>query len=124
MTFDLDTAWRDTRRYLTENASLLAIMGGIFVFLPYLAMLIAMPLVADMPEIPEGANFDVSMDALNTFYGQIWWMILLVSVITTIGQLAMLALLGRKPHPTVGEAIRIGGKAIGDGRMQSGRKSA
>lgn len=112
MTFDLDIAWRDTRRYLSENAGLLAIMAGIFVFVPYAALLIAMPLVADMPKVPEGATFEVSMAALNTFYGQVWWMFLLVTIVATIGQLAMLALLGRKPHPTVGEAIRIGGKAI------------
>ncbi len=112
MTFDLDTAWRDARRYLTENAGLLAIMGGIFVFLPYAAVMVLMPLAADMPQIPEGANFNVTMEALNTFYGEVWWMLLLVSIIVTVGQLAMLALLGRKPHPTVGEAIGIGAKAI------------
>lgn len=112
MKFDLDTAWRDTRRYLTENAGLLTIMSGIFVFLPYAAMLILMPLVAEMPDVPEGASFQVAMDALTAFYGEVWWMFLLVSIIVTIGQLAMLALVGRKPHPTVGEAITIGGKAI------------
>ena len=112
MTFDLDTAWRDTRRYLTENAGLLAIMGGIFVFLPYAAMLILMPLVAEMPDVPEGANYQVAMDAMQNFYSKTWWMFLLVSIIGTVGQLAMLALLGRKPHATVGEAIGIGGKAI------------
>ena len=112
MKFDLDTAWRDTRRYITENSSLLAIMAGIFVFLPYAAMLILMPLVADMPDVPEGASYQVAMDALQGFYARTWWMFLLVSIIVTIGQLAMLALLGRKPHPTVGEAIGIGGKAI------------
>ena len=112
MTFDLDTAWRDTRRYLTENAGLLAIMAGIFVFLPYAAMLILMPLVATMPDVPDDASFQVAMDALTRFYGEVWWMFLLVTIVVTIGQLAMLALIGRKPHPTVGEAIRIGGKAI------------
>ncbi|MDG6077838.1 hypothetical protein E3U23_01320 [Erythrobacter litoralis] len=112
MKFDLDTAWRDTRRYLTENTGLLATMSGIFVFLPYAAMLILMPLVAEMPEVPEGASFDIAMEALSAFYSQVWWMFLLVSIIVTIGQLAMLALIGRRPHPTVGDAIRIGGKAI------------
>lgn len=112
MAFDLDTAWRDTRRYLTENAGLLAIMGGIFVFLPYAALLIALPRIADMPQIPASENLDVTMNALNTFYGQVWWLVLLVSIVATIGQLAMLALIGRKPHPTVGEAIGIGAKAI------------
>ena len=112
MKFDLDTAWRDTRRYLTENAGLLAIMAGIFVFLPYAAIQILMPLVAEMPVLPEGANLQVVMDAMQPFYARTWWMLLLVLIIVTIGQLAMLALLGRKPHPTVGEAIGIGGKAI------------
>ena len=112
MKFDLDTAWRDTRRYLTENAGLLAIMSGIFVFLPYAAMLVLMPLVATMPQVPEGTNYEVAIDAMSAFYSEIWWMVLLVTIILTVGQLSILALIGRRPNPTVGEAIMIGGKAI------------
>ncbi len=112
MKFDLDTAWRDTRRYLTENSGLLAIMAGIFVFLPYAVMLVLMPLVADLPDVPEGASYEVAAEAMTAFYGKVWWMFLLVGIILIVGQLAILALIGRRPPPTVGEAIMIGAKAI------------
>ena len=35
MKFDLDTAWKDTMGLLTRNLGLLAVVAGVFFFLPY-----------------------------------------------------------------------------------------
>lgn len=112
MKFDLDTAWRDTVRLARDNSGLLTAIAGIFVFLPYALVMVLLPLVAEQPEVPDGASFQAAMEMMNAFYAKTWWIFILVAVIVTIGQLSMLALLGRRAAPTVGEAIRIGGKAI------------
>ena len=112
MKFDLDIAWRDAVRLMRDNSGILSAIAGIFVFLPYALVLVLLPAIATRPELPEGASFDMAMQAMNAFYAKTWWLFLLVGAIVTVGQLSMLALLGRRASPTVGEAISIGGKAI------------
>lgn len=112
MKFNYDTAWRDIQRLAADNRNLLSILAGVFVFLPYAALLIMLPLIATIPQVPEGANFEVAMKAFSAFYKETMWAFLLVAAFTTLGQLAMLALLGRKPGPTVGEAIGFAGRGI------------
>ncbi|WP_324828363.1 glycerophosphoryl diester phosphodiesterase membrane domain-containing protein [Qipengyuania zhejiangensis] len=110
MKFDLDTAWRDAKRFAGANSGLLSAIAGIFVFLPYAILLVTLPSFAPMPEIPEGASMERVMDAFNAFYARTWWLFMLVAAIGTVGQLAMLALVGRRASPTVSEAIGIGAK--------------
>lgn len=112
MKFDLDTAWRETKQYAGSSSSLLSAIAGIFVFLPYALLLLTLPAIANMPEVPEGASFEAAMEAMNAFYAKTWWAFVVIALIVTVGQLSMLALLGRRASPTVGEAIRIGGKAL------------
>jgi hypothetical protein len=112
MKFDLDTAWKDTRRLWSENRTLLATIAGVFVFIPYAALLIVLPAIAPLPQPPADADFDAIVKAFNAFYAEAWWALALVGITTTLGQLAMLALVERKPGPTVGGAIGIAGKAI------------
>ena len=112
MKFDLDTGWRDVKRLASENRTLLTAIAGIFIFLPYAAVLILLPTIADVPQPPQGADMDAVMKAMSAFYAESWWVFLLVGIVTTMGQLAMLALVERKPNPTVAEAIRVAGKTI------------
>lgn len=112
MKFDLDTAWRDAKRYAGDNSGLLSAIAGIFVFLPYALLLVVLPSIAEMPDLPDNAGLDVAMEAMNAFYAKTWWAFAIAAVVVTIGQLAMLALLGSRSSPTVGEAIGIGGKAL------------
>ena len=111
MNFDLDTAWRDVRRLAGENRKLLLAIAGIFIFIPYASLLILLPSIAPMPEPPQGAPFSVVMASIREFYASSWWAFALLTLAITIGQLAMLALIERKPGPTVGEAIGMGAKA-------------
>jgi hypothetical protein len=112
MKFDLDTAWRDTTRLAGDNVGLLSAIAGIFVFLPYAALLLVLPTIAPLPELPEGATLEMAMTAVRAFYAQTWWAFVLAGIVVTIGMLSMVALLGRRERPTVGEAIAIGVKSI------------
>ena len=112
MKFDYDSAWRDARNMARENRGLLGAIAGIFVFLPYALLLILLPTIAALPELPDDATFEQAMAAMDAFYAQTWWAFALVLVLVTVGLLAMLALLGRRQRPTVGEAIGIAGKAV------------
>jgi len=112
MKFNLDTAWRETTRLAADNAGLLTAIAGIFVFLPYVTLLLVLPSIAPLPELPEGASFEVALKAIEAFYAQTWWAFVIVGIIVTIGLISMIALLGRRERPTVGQAIQIGLKSI------------
>lgn len=112
MKFDLDTAWRETTRLASDNAGLLSAIAGIFVFLPYATLLLVLPSIAALPELPQGASFETAMKAIEAFYAQTWWAFIAAGIIVTIGLLSMVALLGRRERPTVGDAIGIGLKSI------------
>ena len=43
MKFNLDTAWKDASRLLSRNLGLLAVVAGVFFFLPYAGVAMALP---------------------------------------------------------------------------------
>lgn len=108
MKFDLDTAWKDALSLLSRNRSLLAILAGVFFFLPYAGTGIAIPEMQDLGQAQAGGNFETMMAAMSALYEQYWWVFLLMAIIQGIGLLAMLALVRRRPNPTVGEALESG----------------
>ncbi|MFA6219117.1 MAG: glycerophosphoryl diester phosphodiesterase membrane domain-containing protein [Erythrobacter sp.] len=112
MKFNLDTAWREATRLVSDNAGLLSAIAGIFVFLPYATLLLVLPSIAPLPQLPEGADFDVALKAIEAFYAQTWWAFVAAGIVVTIGLISMIALVGRQDRPTVGQAIAIGLKSI------------
>ncbi|EDL47867.1 hypothetical protein [Erythrobacter sp. SD-21] len=112
MKFDLDTGWRDVKSLASENRTLLTSIAGMFIFIPLAVALILLPTIAEVPQPPEGADMEAVSKAMSAFYAETWWVLIIVLAIVTTGQLAMLALLERKPNPTVGEAIGVAGKAL------------
>ena len=112
MKFDLDTAWKDTTRLLRDNFALLAIVAGVFYFIPYAAALLWIP---GLSELTMG-QFDPTsneMEAMaNEMFAGYWWALVLLGIMQGIGLLAMLALLRRRANPTVGQAIETGGKSV------------
>ena len=112
MKFDLDTGWRDVKRLASENRTLLTAIAGIFIFVPFAAALILLPSIAEFPQPPEGADMATVSKAMSAFYAETWWVLVILLGVITTGQLAMLALVERKPSPTVGEAIGVAGKAL------------
>ena len=112
MKFDLDTAWKDTTRLLRDNFGLLAVVAGVFYFLPYLMALLWVPGLMELTAGQFDPNSDAMQAMMNEMMTDYWWALLLLGIVQGIGFLAMLALLGRRTNPTVGEALQTGAKSV------------
>lgn len=109
MKFDMGRAWSDAVAMLMNNRDLVIIMGAVFLFLPSLILAV----IAPGSELEQAAQDPEAMQAaLLTYMSENWPVMLIYAVVSTIGTLAILALLGRGQKPTVGEAIGIGAKAF------------
>lgn len=112
MKFDLDTAWRDATGLLSRNLGLLAVVAGVFFFLPNAGTTLAIPEMQEMGKAQASGSFEVMMAAVEDLYRGYWWVFLILAVIQGIGVLAMLALVRRRANPTVGEALGSGAKLV------------
>ncbi len=112
MKFDLDTAWKDTTRLLRGSLGLLAVIAGVFYFLPYFAAVLWIPGLAEL----SSGQIDTSSAAMearmNELLSGYWWALLLLFILQSVGLLAMLALLRRRARPTVAEALKIGARSV------------
>lgn len=105
MTFDMGRAWNDAVKMIAANKDVLAIVAGVFFFLPSLALSILAP----GTELEAAAGNPEQMQAaLIAYAGQFGWLFGIYIVATYVGTLALYALLGKHHRPTVGEAIKIG----------------
>lgn len=111
MKFDFDTAWKEAMALLKANLSLLAVIAGVFFFIPYAVIMVAIPDMDMFANMQPGDN-EAAMAAVTELYGNYWWALLLLAIIQGIGLLAMLALLQRRASPTVGEALQVGSKSV------------
>jgi hypothetical protein len=112
MKFDMSAAWSEAMRLVAANRQVIAIVAGVFFFLPYLAfMLIFMNQMAAL-EAAQTANPDPEAmgSAMMSFYSEIWWFVLIAMVVQGIGMLGLLTLLTDRSRPTVGEALKAGVK--------------
>lgn len=112
MKFNLDTAWKDATSLLSRNLGLLAVIAGVFFFIPYAAIAIAMPEMGNLEAAQASGNFDAIMAAVTELYTTYWWVFLIVGIVQGIGLLSMLALVRRRANPTVGEAISTGLRSV------------
>lgn len=112
MKFNLDTAWKDATGLLSRNLGLLSVIAGVFFFLPYAGITIALPEMGNLAKAQASGNPEIIMAAVTDLYVQYWWVFLTLAVIQGIGFLAMLALVRRRANPTVGEALATGARAI------------
>ncbi|WP_338446232.1 hypothetical protein V5F89_00055 [Pelagerythrobacter marensis] len=104
MKFDMGRAWSETTAMLGANKELLAVIAGIFIFLPNLALAMLVP---EMMQGPAEVDPENPMATMQAFYAEngIWFFLL--AIVQAIGTLSLLALLHDR-RPTVGEAIRTG----------------
>ena len=104
MKFDMGRAWSEATAMLGANKELLAVIAGIFIFLPNLALAMLVP---EMMTGPTQVDPENPGAAIQAFYAEngLWFFIL--AIVQSVGTLALLALLNDR-RPTVGEAIRIG----------------
>ena len=112
MKFDLDTAWKDTTGLLSRNLGLLAVIAGVFFFLPYAGITIVLPEMANLETAQASGNFDAMMAAVTDLYSSYWWVFLILAIVQGIGLLSMLALVRRRANPTVGEALSTGARSV------------
>ena len=111
MQFDMSRAWSEAISKTGANFGLLAIIGGVFFFVPSVLMFVAVP---DMLGAMMQPGFDpenaaaLFADVGPSFFG-IYFLILLAS---WVGYIAMIALVSDGQKPTVGEAIMRGVKAL------------
>ncbi len=112
MKLDINRAWTDALNLIQTNSGVVAIVAGVFFFLPYFALVLLMPDMAQsMAFEPNSDDPSVVMDQVMALYADVWWAMVLMIVAQVVGTIALLALLRAHDRPTVGEAIKIG--AIG-----------
>lgn len=112
MKFDMSAAWNEAVRLVGANRQVVLIVAGVFFFLPYAALMMATGDQMAALEAGAGADPEAAMERMWAFYGSIWWMFLLITVVQGIGMLGLLSLLRDRSRPTVGEALAIGAKAL------------
>lgn len=102
MKFDLNKAWSDATDILKANMNVVGIVAAVFFFLPSLAL----GVLAPGSELEAAAgNPDQLRAAFSAYFLGNWWLFLLYFLMTVIGTLAVFALFGKNPKPTVGESI-------------------
>lgn len=111
MKFDMGQAWSDAMALISNNRDLVVILAGVFLFLPSLALGVLAP-TTELQAAGNAASPEQLQALMLGYLSENWLIILLYGLLSTIGTLAMLALLGRGQRPTVGEAIGIGAKAL------------
>ena len=106
MKFDGNLAWKQGTAMIRGNRDLLLPLGGVFFFLPSLALI----MLIKQPQLAPGATPEAMMAQLRPFIASVLPFAALGSVLQSLGQLTMLELLGDGPRSTVGQALR---KALG-----------
>ena len=107
MKFDMSRAWNEAMAILRANGGLMAVIAGLFVFLPNLAMTMLAPATMSGPPMEGDETPEQMLEIMGGFYGEVGPWMLALSIIGLIGSLAMYALV-TTARPTVGEALKTG----------------
>ena len=109
MKLDLSAAWDGAMKMLAANREMVLVLAGVFFFVPYLAFALFLP---DPMGQAGASGAEPDMDAASAmivaFYAEYWWALLLLALIQAIGSIALLAILGARARPTVGDAMGRG----------------
>ena len=109
MKLDINRAWTDALGLIQSNMGVIAIIAGVFFFLPYLAAMLLLPdMAAGMTVEPNADDPTAAFNQIMEMYGEIWLAMLALAIAQIVGTLALLALLRAENRPTVGEAIVTG----------------
>lgn len=108
--FDMSAAWSEATRMLAANRQVIAVIAGVFFFLPYLAFALVFMNETAALEAARTSQPDAERigDAMADYYGSIWWVVMLLAVIQGIGLLAILVLLTDRTRPTVAQSLKTG----------------
>ena len=105
MQFEMNRTWSEAMALVRSNFQLLALLAGLFMLLPSLIIVVAMPqlLTVGMPA-DAGSNPEQAAEQMMAVMPSLFGVILVILVLSMIGYAAMIALIGRD-RPTVGDAI-------------------
>jgi len=108
MKLEMNRAWNDAVRLLNKSRDVILVVAGVFFFLPYFAFMLVGPdpMAGSNPAQPLPAA--ETLDRLSHYYSQMWWAVVLISILQAVGVLGLLALLTDRRRPTVAEALKIG----------------
>ena len=105
MAFNMNRTWSQSIALMRGNFQLLAVIAGVFILLPSVAISLAMP--APFAFLSMGEDPERMAEAMSAMLGPLLAFGLLAFVLQMIGYGAMIALTGDQ-RPTVGEAIKRG----------------
>ncbi len=110
MKLDFSKAWNTITSLIGGNKDVVLVVAGVFFFLPYLVVMLAMPEVTALMQGQFGDTQDQAamMATLASTFQNYWWAFLVLGIIQYLGTLSLLALFTDHSRPTVGEAIGIG----------------
>jgi hypothetical protein len=114
MKFDMSAAWNEATRLLSANRQVLLVVAGVFFFLPSVVYtLVFNSQMAGFEAAQSGdPDFGAMFQAMLGLFREYWWVMLLTTLVQWLGALSLIALLADRGRPTVGEAIRTGGKLL------------
>jgi hypothetical protein len=111
--FDMARAWDGAVGLIKRNSDVVLIVGGVFFFLPYLAMAMFVPEMMGGPEVTAATETgEEAFQRMLQVFSEHAWLFLLVTVLQAVGVLGLLALLTDESRPTVGEALQTGAKSL------------
>nr|WP_298925611.1 hypothetical protein [uncultured Erythrobacter sp.] len=109
MPFDMNAAWSRAMVLARENFSLLAVIAGLFLLLPTVAIYLVVPGMDQL--FDPNANPDMTPEQMFELLAPVLAWSLPVMLIQFVGYNAMVALMGGG-RPTVGEALGKGAKSM------------
>ena len=107
--FDSGAAWNSATRMLKANTNVVAVIAGVFFFLPNLAISLVAPELADpLAGAAPAETSEQAMAQLSELGPGFFATMIILGLIQAIGVLALLRLLTDRDKPTVGEALKSG----------------
>ncbi len=104
MKLDSNAAWNEATASVAANKEVLLALAGVFFMLPSLAF----ALLSKPPEQVAGLTPEQLSALLMDYYVGVLPALLLLTLVSTIGTLAMLTMFTDRSRPTVGQAISQG----------------
>jgi hypothetical protein len=115
---DMGLAWTEATGLIGANRDTVSAIGGLFFFLPALAVALFIPEMATSATIPppgagggaanQQAVMQEALNQITAMYVANWPLFAAVTIAQFVGSLSLLALLTDRGRPTVGEALKTG----------------
>ncbi|NJM49806.1 MAG: hypothetical protein HC843_02075 [Sphingomonadales bacterium] len=101
---DYTATWNDAVAMMKRHQSLILPIAGVFMFLPNVIMGAMLP----QPEIQGDIDPNAALAILSEYFASLAPWLIGISILATIGNLAILHMVLGGKNPTVGEAITLG----------------